>query len=330
LDTIADTQVIRAFARHSPQPQAGRVTDFLGIRTRVSTITSIAHLAGTVEPPPIPANFHASQLEWAGVLRAALQTEQRFVAIELGAGWCPWLLAGAVAAQRCGAQKFSLCGVEACRGHVEFAHQHFQDNPLNGIQLELLHGVAGVQDGFEDFPEIDDPANNWGASAIIAGSNSHQEVLARYRGLRRFSRMARIGTRRLLRRLTGGSSVTRLRSYALASLVERSESIDLLHIDIQGHEFDVVEAALEAVCQRVKRMVIGTHSEHLSQQLRDLLVHREWSLEAEEACQVHRSRGKESLVIDGCQVWRNTRLQAQLAASDLAKVDRNAIRRYAA
>ncbi len=98
MDSITDTQVIRAFARQSPQPQADRVTDFLGIRTRVSTITSIAHLAGTVEPPPIPANFHASQLEWAGALRAALQTEQRFVAIELGAGWCPWLLAGAVAA----------------------------------------------------------------------------------------------------------------------------------------------------------------------------------------------------------------------------------------
>ena len=304
-----------------PQPQAERVTDFLGVRTRVSTIASIAHLAGTVEPPPIPANFHASQLEWAGALRAALQTTRKFVAIELGAGWCPWLSAGAVAAQRCGAREFDLCGVEACRGHVEFAQQHFQDNPIDSAQIELLHGIAGVHDGFEDFPEIEDPANNWGASAIIAGSDSHREVLARYSGLRRVSRLARIGTSRLLRQLMGIQSVSRLRSYALATLVRRSESVDLLHIDIQGHEFDVVQAALEAVCQRVKRMVIGTHSERISQQLRDLLSHHGWELEAEEACQVHRSRGKESLVLDGCQVWRNTRLQSALQASDLARVD---------
>lgn len=329
MSPIADTEVIRAFVGRRSLPHPERVTDFLGISTRVSTIATIAHLAGTVEPPPIPANFHASQLEWAGALRAALQTQTRFVAIELGAGWCPWLVVGAVAAQRCGAREFDLCGVEACRGHVEFAKQHFQDNPLAGAHIELLHGVAGVHDGFEDFPAIDDPANNWGAAAIIAGSDNHQGVLARYSGLRRFSRMARMGTGKLLRRLTGASSVTRLRSYALAPLVERSESVDLLHVDIQGHEFDVISAALAAVCERVKRMVIGTHSKNISQQLRELLVVHNWCLEAEEACEVHRSRGKESLVLDGCQVWRNNRLLLPLQVNDLLRVDRHVVRRAA-
>ncbi len=329
MSPIADTEVIRAFVGQRILPQPERVTDFLGICTRVSTIASIAHLAGTVEPPPIPANFHASQLEWAGALRAALQTQPRFVAIELGAGWCPWLVVGAVAAERCGAEEFDLCGVEACREHVEFAKQHFQDNPLPRAHIELMHGVAGVRDGFEDFPEIDDPARNWGAAAIIAGSDNHQGVLARYSGLRRFSRMARTGTGKLLRRLTGGSSVTRLRSYALATLVERAASVDMLHVDIQGHEFDVISAALTTVCQRVKRMVIGTHSQDISQHLRDLLGLHDWCLEAEEACTVHRSRGKECLVLDGCQVWRNSRLLSPLQASDLLKVDQHVARRSA-
>ncbi len=124
--------------------------------------------------------------------------------------------------------------------------------------------------------------------------------------------------------------MSRLRSYALATLVRRFESVDLLHIDIQGHEFDVVQAALETVCQRVKRMVIGTHSEPISQRLRELLARHEWSLEAEEACEVHRSRGKESLVVDGCQVWRNRCLQMPLEASELARVDRHELLRDAA
>ena len=115
-DSVADSDIIQAFVprrpESRPQAQPGRVTDFLGIGTRVAYIDSIAHLAGIVEEPPIPANFHASQLEWAGTLRSALQTERKFIAIELGAGWCPWLLAGAVAARRCGAKRLVLCGVE--------------------------------------------------------------------------------------------------------------------------------------------------------------------------------------------------------------------------
>ncbi len=324
-DSVVDTDIIQAFVACGPgrQPyaQPGRVTDFLGISTRTAYIDSIAHLAGTVETPPIPANFHASQLEWAGTLRSALQTERTFVAIELGAGWCPWLLAGAVAAERCGAEELKLCGVEACSGHVEYARQHFLDNPLESAHVELLHGIAGVRDGYEKFPDVDNPAGNWGAAAFIAGSVGHQETQARYSGVRRLARLVRAGSLRAWQCLPGQSPGKRLRSYALSPLIEQHDWVDLLHVDIQGHEFDVLNAAIEQLCQRVKRIVIGTHSESLATQLRKLLESRDWLLEAEEACQVSRSRGKESLLIDGCQVWRNSRWLPAVTKSDLSKVD---------
>ncbi len=325
IETVADTDIIRAFAARraesQPKAQPGRVTDFLGIGTRVAYIDSIAHLAGTVEEPPIPANFHASQLEWAGTLRSALQTERKYIAVELGAGWCPWLLAGAVAAQGCGAKEVSLCGVEACSGHVEYARQHFQDNPLESAQVELLHGIAGVRDGYEKFPEVDHPAGNWGAAAIIAGSIGHREAQARYSGVRRLARLARTGAIRAWQSLPGQSPGKRLRSYALSPLIARHVWVDLLHVDIQGHEYDVLNVAIGQLCQRVKRIVVGTHSESLATQLRQLLGARDWVLEAEEACQVSRSRGKESLLIDGCQVWRNRRWLPAVVSADLGKVD---------
>lgn len=56
MSPIVDTEVIRAFAGQRSVPNPERVTDFLGIRTRVSTIASIAHLSGTVHSGKLSCN----------------------------------------------------------------------------------------------------------------------------------------------------------------------------------------------------------------------------------------------------------------------------------
>src|SRR5262245_56005278 len=91
----SDEDTIRRFPAHSGPGSPGFVTDFLGCRTRVSSVKSAAALDGTVEGYPIPNNFHALACEWAASLRPVLDAASRgrLVVVEVGAGWGPWLVA---------------------------------------------------------------------------------------------------------------------------------------------------------------------------------------------------------------------------------------------
>src|SRR5215469_2372899 len=74
-----DLQVIEHFRRHHLVPEPGFIVDFLGVRTRVASLWSEPQqLAGTVVPPPIPADFHAEAVEWIGLLKAVMEARDRF------------------------------------------------------------------------------------------------------------------------------------------------------------------------------------------------------------------------------------------------------------
>ena len=53
------------------EPHPDYVTNFLGVKISPRYFPGILDgKAGTVEPIPIPANWHADIAEWAGALRA--------------------------------------------------------------------------------------------------------------------------------------------------------------------------------------------------------------------------------------------------------------------
>jgi FkbM family methyltransferase len=279
LTTPIDEEIIRSFPKYEGPGTPGFVTDFLGIRTRTSYISSLT-ADGAVEGYPIPGNFHATGLEWAGTLRAVLDAGPSVVAAELGAGWGPWLVTVARAAQSRGISDVRLIGVEGSRSHVEYMRTHFADNGLDPDRHTLLHGIAAAADGEAEFPVLDEPASQWGTAAIQAGEA----------------------------RPASGVRTEVLRAYSLASLLDSCAAADLVHIDIQGHEADVVAASEAVLNQKVKRLVIGTHGRHLEQQLLDTLGRRGWTLESEEPCIFQQTESGLHLFIDGCQVWRNRRL----------------------
>jgi FkbM family methyltransferase len=278
--TPADESVLRAFAPYAGPGTSGYITDFLGVRTRTSFISSLSHHGGAVEGYPIPANFHATGLEWAGTLRAALEAVDELVAVELGAGWGPWLVTAAKAAERRGVRRARLVGVEGSRGHVAYMREHFADNGLDPAAHALVHGIAGPADGEAEFPVLADPAAEWGAAAVLASGE----------------------------RPPAGGATERVRTYSLDTLLKPFTVVDLVHIDIQGHEFEVVAAARDVLRQKVKRVVVGTHGRKIEEQLLNELPSRGWQLEAEEPCIYQQSAGAMQLYIDGCQVWRNTAL----------------------
>src|SRR5438270_860236 len=102
--------------------------------------------------------------EWLGLLSAVEEASDTMVAVELGAGWGPWLVAAHVAARQRGIHDIHLIGVEACKEHADWMRQHFIDNDIEPDRHNLIYGAIGPEDGTAWFPMID-PLTNWGQSA---------------------------------------------------------------------------------------------------------------------------------------------------------------------
>jgi FkbM family methyltransferase len=285
--TPADEQVIRGFPRYQGPGTPGFVTDFIGMKTRVSYFRHMADHDGQVLGYPIPGDVHYSGLEWAGTLRAVREAVGELVVCELGAGWGPWLVSSVLAGRAHGLTRFRLVGVEGSRHHYEYMLTHFRDNGLDPAAHTLLYGVVGPRDGQAEFPVLDDPQGNWGAAAVHTPGTAPSHV----------------------------TRTERLRAYSIDTLLTPFARVDLIHIDIQGHEAEVVSAARHVLARKVRRLVIGTHSRAIEQQLFDELGAAGWRLEAEEPTVVRQLGGGPDLFIDGCQVWQNPAVGSAVAAA---------------
>jgi hypothetical protein len=101
------------------------------------------------------------------------------------------------------------------------------------------------------------------------------------------------------------SSTSQVKCFSLATLLEPFTKVNLVHVDIQGDELKVIRSALDILKQKVIRLVIGTHSRAIEQELLDVLAWQSWDLESEETCLFKQDDRRMILGWDGCQVWRN-------------------------
>jgi hypothetical protein len=317
---LSDEEVIMSFPAYQGSGAQGYITDFLGIRTRTSYINVLPKEGGRVEGYPIPSGFHASAMEWAGVLRAVLECEREMVALELGAGWAPWLVTVARAAELRGIEDVRLIAVEGCRGHYGYIASHFSDNGLNPADHTILYGVVGVTDGEAEFPPVPDPSADYGVRAILADNQeskeakSHRTAMLVRRLGKHVLRTMKAGVRAIRHGKFGRqpahdseSNRTNLRvpCYSIATLIQPFTKVDLVHVDIQGDEYRVISSAEKILKEKIKRLVIGTNSRKIKQQFLDGLTQWDWELESEEACIFKQHWGMNKLLQDGCQVWRN-------------------------
>jgi FkbM family methyltransferase len=281
----ADLAVFQSFPPVRVRPQAGFFVDFLGVRTRAA-YANFQAFDGKVMGHPVPYSdrLHAETIEWIGLLKAVLDARGRFAAMELGAGWGPWLVGGAVAARHRGVQDVRLCGVEGDPAHFQFLVEHFRDNSLDPDAHELINASVGVEAGTVRWPIIEDPNSSWGLRPLEREDGCGSEV----------------------------RSYVDLEQFAFSDLLAREELWDLVHIDVQGGEFALVAAAADILDRRVRRMVIGTHSRKIEGDLIDFLYRRGWLLENEKPAQFTFNRATATLEamtsIDGTQVWKNPRL----------------------
>ena len=156
--------------------------------------------------------------------------------------------------------------------------QHFLDNGLDPDAHTILHGASATEDGYAEFPDLNDDSADYGATLSLADP--------------------------LLQRVVSGTA-TRVKAYSIATLLQPYRRVDLVHIDIQGSEGEVVAASRGVLKAKVRRLVIGTHGRAIEQRLLEDLSADGWVCETDEPCRYASRPGAVYLTLDGCQVWRN-------------------------
>ena len=298
-----DFQIIRKFATHAASTDAGHYTDGFGVKTLYECVPFV--VPGTLNLErlkfPVPDDgFHAEGIEYVALADALNRSnlENSFCAVEIGAGWGPWMTAAGVIARQRGCKDIKLVGVEASLRRFPLLCRHLETNELrpyassgedmqNGtVFTRLFNGAVWTHDGVIWFPESD--VTDMGAAA--SASNEATD----YRGAKFENRS--VPCRRL------------------DTLLQDLGGVDFMHIDIQGAEFDLLQDQIDWLSNHVKTLMLATHSRSIEGKLIELLFDHGWQLHREKPCRVD-WQNKCSLVgrtvVDGSQYWLNERLAEQ-------------------
>lgn len=223
--------VFERFERVTTVGTGAHMHDFIGGLTKVSYKSDWAKHAAPVgapmKPGYPPVNEH--YLDWIATLQAVDKARGTFRMAELGAGWAPWLVRGALAArQRPDISRIELLGVEADPQHFDWMQDHLRDNGLDPAEHGMLFGAASDTSQTLRFPIVDNPDVNYGASLreIWMAEQPHIEVPG-------------ITLERVLKHFSG--------------------PVDFMHVDIQGAEYDLIPAGMGLLKSNVKTVMVGTH-----------------------------------------------------------------------
>jgi FkbM family methyltransferase len=285
LDPLADFSILNAFAPFpAKSPVADAFVDFLGSATKTRYLDPLNGLDGYVYrgvPRAAEAGHHGTS-EWIGTLRSTLEAGGSFTAMELGAGWAPWLVVARRASALLGIADVSLTGVEASEEHYHYMVDHLTSNGIDPQQHALHRAIAAPEDGVAMFPRLF-ANHDYGANAAF--NETERKSTANF------------------------GELEEIKALSLNTLLRGKARVDLIHIDIQGHELEVVKAGIEALNATTRRMVIGTHSRTIDGNMMDFLHGHGWICESESPCRLARNpNGSLRLSVDGEQVWRNDRI----------------------
>ena len=272
----------------TPTAQPDLYIDWAGIRTRTGMLPwAPPELAGTTSADlPIPSDGYRSEAEeYVGLAIALAGAQETFTVVEVGAGWAPWAVMGAVCARRAG-KKPRCIAVEADPTKADWAAQHARDNDLSEDEFRLVRAACWHSEGTLRFPLLD--ADDMGGAVT-----DQSEVTMDYRGAH-FPHVD-------------------VPAVSLFSLIDDPIPTDLLHIDLQGMELEVLLPTLDAIEQHVRFLAVGTHDRYVEGTLQHTLLAREWALLMESPSTAIFDGVKPTLagftVQDGNQFYANSRFR---------------------
>lgn len=307
--------VFKHFPRYSGRAPEGCHVDYIGTVTALDFTRGMsmepegaATVTREVEPGVTALSFGEEYFEWIDILESAYNADRAkpFVFIELGAGYGRWSAIALKAADRCRIENSFAVLVEAEPQHASWARQHMRSNGFDESRYHLIEaGVAGVR-GRAQFlvasPDKLTPATWYGqALSSSAGLPEQKTAYGEYYGKPLF--LSENGWGAIEVDLVSFTDILD------ASQIPSTALIDLIDMDIQGAEAEFVEANIDILCSRVRRMHIGTHSREIEKKLRRIFRRRKWESVWDFPCLSTTATpyGKISFV-DGVQGWVNPRL----------------------
>jgi FkbM family methyltransferase len=282
---------------------AGVVVDFLGSKTRLSYEAgfpgqSERGQSAQVVTPLYPF-FDEEYFEWIDILETAAAAKDRYVMIELGAGYGRWAVRAALAAARKPSCTFQCVAVEAEPVHFRWMLDHFRDNGLNPDDHDIIWAAVGAQSGFVPF-WIGEP-DGWYGQAIASNA---PEPLPSARMRRRLKARSVLGRPPITPPTE--KSLLWVPCVTLAELLAPYPKVDLIDLDVQGSEFDVLAPAIELLNERVHRIHIGTHAAEIEESLRELFSAAGWTKVNDYPCQSRVPTPYGDITFgDGVQTWLN-------------------------
>ena len=238
-------------------------TNWLGLQTDASMFNSAEQLRGRVFPQlPVPSDgVYGHDAEYTSLLTAieGAPNRERFTAIELGAGWGPWISAVGVVCKRRGVKEINLVGVEAHDAKFEMMREHMTRNGLlnvNGVNTKLMLGAAWKEDTELHFPKIS--VKDHGAAATDSPGETD------YRG--------------------NAAEHVAVKAYSVPTICEGLGRIDYMHWDIQGAELATARASIDFLEKNVGYLFIGTHSRAIEGHLLELFYERKWDVVHQKPC----------------------------------------------
>ena len=305
LDDAGTRVLLERLREHSPPAHEGTfLVDWAGIRTRIGMLPwAPQELAGSMSADlPIPDDGYRSEAQEYAALALSLVSERTdYRIVEIGAGWAPWAVMGAVLAHRAG-RPVTAIAVEADALRASWAVQHAQDN---GLQAHLV-GPAELaatlaRSAGEPVVHVV-PAGAWperttlrfpvlGSSDMGGAVTAEVSPVIDYRG----AHLAHV----------------EVETVTLNDLL--GDTTDLLHVDLQGMELEVLLPALPLIEERVRFLAVGTHDRYVEGMLQRTLLSREWALLAESPSTAVFDGVKPTLagftVQDGNQLYANPRFR---------------------
>jgi FkbM family methyltransferase len=287
---VLNKEVLAKFRRWSGTVPSGYFAYFLGNLTRADywafpeNIRAL-YMQDRYQAPSGPGNDD-NILDWVILLEAVVEARGEFTMAALGAGWGRWLVAGALAARQRDLRP-RLIGVEAEPTHYQWMREHFRDNQIDPDDHDLIEAAASGDSGGAWF--YFGKPNAWYGQSIV-----HD---------------ARPPDPDSLEIEHNGERARRVRTVDVRDVTAAYRLIDYMHLDTQGAELDFLSSHPAILDEKVKRVLIGTHSNAIEEGLRALFTGLGWHCQYDiplNGCV--RVDDVEVTLGDGVQVWINPAL----------------------
>jgi FkbM family methyltransferase len=289
---VVSTEVVSRFRPWSGTVPAGYFALFLGSLTRADYWACSPEIRAKLDRERFEAYTGLAVddniFDWLILLEAVAEARGEFTMAALGAGWGRWLVAAAFAAKQIEGLRIRLIGVEAEPTHFQWMLEHFRDNQIDPKDHDLIEAAVSGTSG-EAWFYVGKPDSWYGQSiipgdAVTAGPDS-QEIDH------------------------NGERARRVRAVDLRDVTAAYRRIDYLHMDVQGAELDFLSSHPAILDEKVRRVLIGTHSHAIEQGLRELFSGLGWQCQYDFPLDGRVRVNDVDLTLgDGVQVWINPAL----------------------